>query len=81
MASGIYAVVHIGHLKLFICDVSELQKIWPPILAQLDKGTHPNAALQAAWNAEAGNRHFTFHTKKDLADNREIIEIENLLKQ
>ncbi len=81
MASGIYAIAHIGHLKLYVCDSSHLQKTWPLILAQLNSGTHPNTALQETWNAEGGKRHFTFHTKKDLVNNQEIIEIEKLFER
>lgn len=72
MASGIYAVAHIGHLKLFIGDASRIKNIWPSLLAQLDNGTYPNIALQTVWNLEGGKRRFTFHTWKDLA-NQEII--------
>ncbi len=80
MASGIYAVAHIGHLKLYVCDATNLQKTWFPIFAQLNSGTHPNTVLQKVWNEEGGKRYFTFHTKKDLVGDREIIGIEKLVE-
>ncbi len=79
MASGIYAVVHIGQLKLYVCEASRVHKDWPPLLAQLTTGTHPNAALQQAWNQEGEKRYFTFHTRKDLEADREILGIEKLV--
>lgn len=78
MASGIYAVAHIGHLKLYVSDASRLHSTWSLLLAQLNSGTYPNTALQTVWNAEGGKRHFTFHTRKDLAQEQEIIGIEQL---
>ncbi|MFW6357822.1 MAG: hypothetical protein ACOC0N_01200 [Chroococcales cyanobacterium] len=36
MASGIYAIANIGKMKLYVCDVSKIQKSWPPILEQLN---------------------------------------------
>lgn len=78
MASGIYAVAHIGHLKLYVGDASRIGSMWPPLLAQLEAGIHPNTTLQTVWNAEGGKRHFTFHTKKDLICDRSIIGLEQL---
>ena len=78
MPSKIYAVAHIGHLKLYVGDTSQIRSIWPSLLAQLDSGTYPNTDLQKLWNAEGGKRYFTFHTRKDLAQQREIIGIEQL---
>ena len=78
MPSGIYAVAHIGHLKLYVGDASRLKSTWSPLLAQLNSGTYPNTALQTVWNAEGGKRYFTFHTRKDLAQEQEIIGIEQL---
>ena len=75
MASGIYAIAHIGHLKLYVGETSGIKNVWPPLLAQLDNGTYPNATLQKVWNLEGGKRRFTFHTWKDLA-NQEIIGLE-----
>lgn len=78
MASGIYAIAHIGHLKLYIGDASRLNSLWPPLLAQLTSGTYPNAALQAAWNTGGDKRHFSFHTRQDLVGHPEIVRIEQL---
>jgi len=78
MASGIYAVAHIGHLKLYVGDASCLHSSWPLLMAQLNSGTYPNTDLQKMWNEQAGKRHFTFHTRKDLVEEPEIIGIEQL---
>jgi hypothetical protein len=78
MASGIYAIAHIGHLKLYVGDASRIKETWPPILAQLDGGIHPNVPLQTAWNQHGGKRRFTFHTRKDLAAMPEIIGLDRL---
>jgi len=78
MTSEIYAVAHIGRLKLFVSDVSNIKVAWPQQLALLNSGNHPHAALQEEWNREGDNRRFTFHTRKELVGNREIIGIEQL---
>ncbi|WP_017653892.1 hypothetical protein [Fortiea contorta] len=44
----------------------------------LNSGNHPHAALQAEWNREGDRRHFTFHTRKEIAENQQIIGIEQL---
>lgn len=78
MASGIYAIAHIGHLKLYIGDASHIHSIWPPLLAQLNSGTYPNAVLQAVWNTEGNKRYLSFHTQQELAAHPEIVRIEQL---
>jgi hypothetical protein len=78
MASGIYAVAHIGHLKLYVGDASRIRDTWPRLLDQLNSGTYPNTVVQMVWNTEGGMRHFTFHTRKDLAQEQDIIGIEQL---
>jgi len=78
MASGIYAIAHIAHLKLYVCDASSIQQKWPQMLSQLENGTYPNPVLQQVWNSQGGKRHFTFHTKQDLINDSEIIGIEQL---
>ncbi|HEY9635731.1 MAG TPA: hypothetical protein V6D14_20165 [Coleofasciculaceae cyanobacterium] len=80
MASGIYAIAHIGHLKLYVCDTSKIHSNWPLILAQLNRGSYPNAKLQQVWNTEGGKRYFTFHTRKELECDREIVGLEKLVQ-
>ena len=79
MASGIYAVAHIGHLKIYVCEATKLHTNWPPLMAKLNKGIHPNAVLQQVWNQEEGKRYFTFHTQKDLEGAQEIAGLEELV--
>jgi hypothetical protein len=78
MTSEIYAVANIGRLKLFVGDVSNIKVVWPPQLAILNHGNHPNTVLQEEWNREGKKRRFTFHTRAEIAGNREIIGIEQL---
>jgi hypothetical protein len=78
MTSGIYAIANIGRLKLFVGDASKVKEKWPPLLAILESGKHPNTVLQEEWNQEANKRRFTFHTRREIAGNCEIIDIENL---
>ncbi|MGQ4648656.1 hypothetical protein [Lyngbya aestuarii] len=81
MASGIYAIAHIGSLKLYVCDTSNITTCWPLILEQLNQGTYPDPLLQKAWQSEGGKRRFTFHTYQDIACDPEIIGIEQLTQQ
>jgi len=81
MASGIYAIAHIGSLKVYVCDTSNIRNCWPPMLEQLNQGTYPHASLQKAWKTEGGKRRFTFHTYQDIACDPEIIGIEQLTQQ
>jgi hypothetical protein len=46
MTSGIYAIANIGRLKLFVGDASKVKEKWPPLLAILESGKHPNTVLQ-----------------------------------
>jgi hypothetical protein len=78
MASGIYAVANIGRFKLFVGDASNIEKAWPPLMAMLNSGTHPNATLQEEWNKQGEQRRFTFHTGQEIAGNQGIIGIEQL---
>lgn len=81
MASGLYAIAHIGHLRLFIGDASRIRSAWLPVLAQLDSGTYPNTTLQTVWNKEGSKRYFTFHLRKDIINDLEIIGIEQLARE
>ncbi|NEO99335.1 MAG: hypothetical protein F6K58_11760 [Symploca sp. SIO2E9] len=78
MASGIYAIAHIGNLRLYVCDASKIKQKWPQLLTQFNSGNYPHALLQQAWNDQGGKRRFSFHTYKDIADDTEIINIEQL---
>ncbi|HBB33897.1 MAG TPA: hypothetical protein DDZ80_30000 [Cyanobacteria bacterium UBA8803] len=78
MASQIYAIAHIGKKKLFVGEASRVSSMWPPLLAQLNSGTYPNATLQAVWNREGGKRHFSFHLKQDLINDPDIVGMDVL---
>lgn len=79
MAFDIYAVAHIGDLKLYVSLANKIHSNWPPLFAQLNQGTYPNAMLQQVWNEEEGKRYFTFHTRKELESDQEIVGLEKLL--
>ncbi|HEY9652918.1 MAG TPA: hypothetical protein V6C95_19835 [Coleofasciculaceae cyanobacterium] len=78
MASKIYAIAHIGRLKLYVGDASCISSHWPSLLAMLNNGTYPNAAVQAEWNSIGGKRYFSFHTEQDLLGRQDIVGIEQL---
>jgi len=81
MSSGIYAIAHIGNLKLFVGEASKLSQKWPPMLAQLNSGKFPHAMLQQVWITEGGKRHFSFHTKAEIIGDLDILGIEELLAE
>ncbi len=78
MSSGIYAVAHIGYLRLLVGDASQIKQLWPPILAQLESNSYPHARLQEIWNREGMKRHFTFHTHAELLHDRLLVGAELL---
>ena len=81
MGSQIYAIAHIGNKKLFVGETSRLSSLWPPLLAQLNSGSYPDAELQAVWNREGEKRHFSFHLQAELVDELDIIGIDSNLFQ
>ena len=80
MDYGIYAIANIGRLKVFVGDVHSIKVNWPRMLEMLNSGKYPHAALQQEWQKSGQQRHFTFHTKKEIAGDREIIGIEQIQK-
>jgi hypothetical protein len=80
MSSKIYAIANIGRFKLFVGDVHSIKLIWPGTLEMLNSGNYPHAALQQEWQKVGQQRHFTFHTHKEIAGNRQILGIEQLEK-
>jgi hypothetical protein len=81
MTSGIYAIAHIGNLKLYVGECNKLSQKWPPILSQLHHGTYPHSLLQQAWNTEGDKRYFTFHIKEEIIGDPEIVGVEELLAE
>ncbi|MBD2354727.1 hypothetical protein H6G41_08805 [Tolypothrix sp. FACHB-123] len=78
MATGIYAIANIGRFKVFVGDVSSIKLVWPEILEMLNSGNYPHTALQQEWQQLGQQRHFTFHTRKDIVGDGEILGIEQL---
>lgn len=73
MKSGIFAVVNIGKLKLYVGEVDQLQTRWPLLMMQFKNGNFPHSQLQVAWNNLGEQRRFTFHTANEIADNQQIL--------
>lgn len=80
MASGIYAVINIGSLKLYVGSISTLKTRWPILMAALEQGNHPDCTLQETWNQSAGQRRFTFHTQSQLATSLDVVGLEQFRK-
>lgn len=66
MASGIFALVNIGPIRLYIGAVHHLKTRWPDILNQLEQGTFADPAVQQAWKTVQGDRRFSFHTADEI---------------
>ncbi|NET50819.1 MAG: hypothetical protein F6K09_19430 [Merismopedia sp. SIO2A8] len=80
MKSGIFAVVNIGRLRLYVGEPCRVKERWSPILAQLEGGQCRHGALQMEWNKYEGNRKVTFHTASDLKKETTLIRYKQLLK-
>jgi hypothetical protein len=78
MYDKVYAIATVGRFQLFVGDVSRITVLWPPKLALLNSGKHPHTALQEEWKRTGNQRRFTFHTRKEIEGNHEIIGIEHL---
>ncbi|WP_448572607.1 hypothetical protein [Trichothermofontia sp.] len=76
----LYAVAQIGTLLLYVGNTRTLKDRWPPILANLEAGRYPHAALQNAWTRLEGQRNFKFHTRKTLLEMRHVINIEQFFQ-
>lgn len=66
MGSGIFAVVNVGTLRLYVGETNQLQTRWGSMVQQLMEGRYADPDFQAEWQRSQGQRHFTFHTSKDL---------------
>lgn len=77
--TDLYAVAQIGTLLLYVGNTRTLKERWPPILARLEQGRYPHAALQNTWTQLGGQRNFKFHARKTLLEMRHVINIEQFL--
>lgn len=73
MRSGIFAVVNIGKLRLYIGETHQIEERWSPVLQQLSQGMHPNSTLQEEWERHKGQRRLTFHVAQDLISDRSLL--------
>ena len=73
MSSGIFAVVNIGSLKLYVGEVHRLKTRWQAIMLQLTSGQYHDCRLQQTWQEVDGQRRFTFHTAKEIEENVQIL--------
>ena len=73
MKSGIFAVVNIAGLKLYVGEVHHLHTRWRSMMMLFNNGKFPHSQLQAAWDLKGEQRQFTFHKADEIVDNREIL--------
>ncbi|MGD1871599.1 MAG: hypothetical protein ACFB02_00950 [Mastigocoleus sp.] len=73
MKSGIFAVVNIGDIKLYIGEAHQLKGRWKALMTLFINGKFPHSQLQKAWNQKGNERRFTFHTANDVAQDKQII--------
>ena len=73
MKSGIFAVVNIGDLKIYVGETHRIQTRWRAMMMLLMNGEFPHSQLQAAWNLKGEERRFTFHRADEIVDNHEIL--------
>ncbi|NEP19697.1 MAG: hypothetical protein F6J97_22875 [Leptolyngbya sp. SIO4C1] len=73
MKSGIFAVAHIGQLRLYVGEVQHLRTRWPIMMGQLAAGTYPDSRIQQSWNSVEGERRFTFHTAQEIKQDSQIL--------
>ncbi len=73
MKSGIFAVVNIDELKLYVGETHHLQTRWRLLMMLFINGKFPHSQLQAAWNRKGEERRFTFHTANEIAENQQIL--------
>lgn len=73
MKSGIFAVVNIGELQLYVGEVHHLHKRWERLMMLFHNGKFPHSQLQETWNQKGNERRFTFHTADEIATNHKIL--------
>ncbi|MEM9116645.1 MAG: hypothetical protein AAF827_10660 [Cyanobacteria bacterium P01_D01_bin.6] len=72
MASGIYAVVNFGTVRLYVGEVKHLKTRWPKMLKKLEQGLFPEPTIQAEWTMHKGDRRFTFHTPDEIKSDGQL---------
>ena len=80
MKSGIFAVVNIGQLRLYVGEMHTFKQRWEPLLEQLTEGRCKHAALQEEWNKHQGQRKVTFHTLADLKSETTLLRYKQFVK-
>ena len=80
MKSGIFAVVNIGQLRLYIGEMHNFKQRWEPLLQQLSQGQCKHVGLQAEWDKHKGERKVTFHTIDDLKSERTLLKYKQFVK-
>ena len=73
MKSGIFAVVNIGDLKLYVGEVHQLKTRWKALMMLFIRGQFPHSQLQEVWNQKGEQRRFAFYTANDVVKDKDII--------
>lgn len=80
MKSGIFAVVNIGQLRLYVGEMHQFQQRWDPLLQKLNEGQCKHSELQAEWNQHQRERKVTFHTLEDLKPETTLLRYGQFVK-
>lgn len=80
MKSGIFAVMNIGNLRLYVGEMHRFKERWERIMVQLEQGQCKHAALQAEWVKCSGDRKVTFHTLADLQAETTLLRYKQFVK-
>ena len=80
MTSGIFAVVNIGQLRVYVGEMHTFKKRWESLLQQLNDGQCKHTGLQAEWDRHNGKRKVTFHTVADLKSETTLLRYKQFVK-
>ncbi|MEM9213388.1 MAG: hypothetical protein AAGD25_03490 [Cyanobacteria bacterium P01_F01_bin.150] len=80
MTSGIFAVINLGQLRLYVGEMHTFKKRWEPLLRQLSEGRCSHKGLQAEWDKCQGERKVTFHTLADLKSEKTLLGYKQFVK-
>ena len=80
MKSGIFAVVNVGQLRVYVGEMHTFKQRWEPLLQQLQEGQCKHAGLQAEWNNHNGDRKVSFHTFADLKSETGLLRYKQFVK-
>ena len=80
MSSGIFAVANIGKYRLYVGETHQLKERWAKMMVMFAQGKFPSKTLQEAWQASGKERRFTFHTAKQISEDKDMFGYRQFLK-